>query len=252
MVIAVANHKGGVAKTTSVGALASIFADAGNRVLMVDLDTQANLTYSFVDVGKEPPARYIFDAIRERRGLPRVSVKENLYLVPSGLEMAIVEAGMYSMRRREYILQDLLRPVVDDYDMVFLDCPPSLSMMTTNALTAADRVTVPMNADQLSYYGLKMMKAYVEDMRDLNPSLRIDDVFFTRFDSREKLTRRWEEAIRTEFPDEVMDSVIRKNVRVSEAVSSYRSVVDYMPDSAGARDYAALAHEYIARLRRGR
>ena len=252
LIIAMANHKGGVAKTASVAALGTVFASGGNRVLMVDLDTQANLTYSFIDMQGRPPARYIYDAVRSRTALPQVAVRENLYIVPSGLEMTLVETEMYAMRRREYILRDLLEPVADDYDIILLDCPPSLSVMTTNALTVADRVCVPLVADQLSYYGLKMMKAYVESLRDLNSSLKVSDVFFTRFDVREKLARTWEQAIRAEFGGTVMDTVIRKNVKVGEAVSSLMSVVEYMPDSAGARDYRQLAVELVARINSGK
>jgi len=250
LVICIANHKGGVAKTASVAALGTVYAAAGQRVLMVDLDTQANLTYSFVDMSNGAPSRYMHDAISERRGLPRVAVRENLYLAPSGLEMTLIETAMYSMRRREYVLCDLLAPVRDSYDVILVDCPPSLSILTTNALAACDRVTVPVVADQLSYYGLKMMKAYVESLRDINASLRIDDIFITRFDARERLARRWESALREEFGDVVMKAMVRRNVKVGEAVSSLNSVVEYCPSCAGAMDYVELARELSARAAR--
>lgn len=248
LIIAFANHKGGVAKTTSVGALGTLLAHSGLRVLMVDLDTQANLTYSFIDMQSHPPGRYVYDAIRERKNLPQVAVKDRLYVVPSGLEMTLVEAEMEHMRRREYILEDLVAPVEDKYDIILLDCPPALNIVTLNALVIADRLTVPMNTDQLSYYGLKMMKAYVESLSDLNPELRIDDVFFTKYNASTRLARRWEQTIREEFPEETMVSVIRQNVKVQEAVSELRSVVDYAPESNGARDYVQFAAEYAERL----
>lgn len=248
LIIAFTNHKGGVAKTSSVGALASIYAREGSRVLMVDLDTQANLTYSFIDMVKAPPARFIYDAIRDRRDLPQVAVRDNLYIVPSGLYMTIVEAEMHNMRRREYILQDLVWPVEKNYDLIFLDCPPALNIITDNALVIADRLTVPMNADQFSYNGLGMMKGYLDRIRDLNEKIRIDDIFFTRYSAATKLARATREQVEKEYPEETMKTVIRPTVRVQEAVSYCQSVVDYAPDCSAARDYEALAVEYAGRL----
>lgn len=248
VIIAVANHKGGVAKTSSVSALGSIFAASGNKVLMLDLDTQANLTYSFIDPTDELPERCLFDAIRERKNIPQVCIKENLYIVPCGLEMALVESDMFNAKRREYILQDLIRPIRDQYDIILLDCPPSLGIMTLNALTIADRVLVPMHADQLSYYGLKMMVGYLDLQHDLNPNLKVDDIFFTHYDPREKQTKSVEATVREEFGDVVMKSVIRKNVSIGEAVMNLCSIIDYKPECNGAQDYLSLAKELKERL----
>lgn len=248
IIIAFANHKGGVAKTSSVAALATIFASSGYRTLMVDLDTQANLTYSFINVDENPPARFIYDAIRERRNLPQAAVKENLYLVPSGLEMTLVEEEMHFMKRREYVLQDLVVPVEDKYDIVMIDCPPALNILTQNAFVIADRLTVPINADQMSYNGLKMMKAYVGTLSDLNPGLRIDDVFFTRVNPSTNLTGAWSKAIGEEFREEKMDAFVRQCVKVQEAASYFKSVVDYSPRCNAAEDYRRLAEEYARRL----
>lgn len=248
IIIVVANHKGGIGKSTSVGTLGTIFAANGNKVLMVDLDTQANLTYSFIDIETSEIERHIYDAISERKGLPQISVKENLYLVPSGLEMTLCESAMYNMRRREYILQDLIRPIESKYDIIIFDCPPSLGLLTTNALTIADRLIIPMTADQLSYYGLKMMKAYIESMSDMNENLHINDVFFTMYDGREKVQKKWEPLIREEFGEIVMQNTIRRNVKTKEAVSAFCSIVDYMPDSPGAIDYMNVAKELMNRI----
>lgn len=250
LIIAFANHKGGVAKTTSVGALGVIFAEEGYRVLMVDLDAQANLTYSFVDTAKKMPTRFVYDAIRERRDIPRFAVKDRLYIAPSGLEMTLVEGEMTNMRRREYILTDLLRPVEGNYDFILLDCPPSLQNATQNALAVADRLAVPVTADQFSYNGLKMMQAFVESMRDLNPRLRINDVFFTRYNPATNLARSSREAIEAEFPQETFRTVIRQTVKTQEASSMFMNVVDYSPKCSAALDYRDLAREYGERLNR--
>lgn len=249
IVVAFANHKGGVGKTASVAALGTAFANAGYRVLMVDLDTQANLTYQFIGVDeKKQPERFIYNAIRERKNLPQVALKENLYICPSGLEMTLVETEMYNMRLREFVLQDLIRPLDDKYDFILLDCPPSLGIMTTNALIFADRVVVPMKADLPSYYGLKMMAAFVESLSDINRNLAINDIFFNFYDQQLRLTRSSEAQIREEYGDAVMKSAVRRNVKVSEAYADLKSVIDSNPESAGARDYLAVSKELLGRI----
>lgn len=249
IVVAFANHKGGVGKTASVAALGTAFANAGYRVLMVDLDTQANLTYQFIGVNEEnQPKRFIYDAIRQRKDIPQLAIKENLYLSPSGLEMTLVETEMYNMRLREFVLKDLISPLDDKYDFILLDCPPSLGIMTTNALIIADRMVVPMRADLPSYYGLKMMVAFVESLSDINKGLKINDIFFTFYNPQLRLTRSSEAQIREEFTDAVMNSTVRLNVKVSEAYSSLKSVIDSDPDSKGAQDYMAVSKELLERI----
>ena len=143
-IIAVVNHKGGVGKTASVVSIGAILAARGKKVLLVDLDTQANLTMHFLE---DIPSRIIYHAIQERANLPIVPIRENLDLVPSGLDMAGIVSVMTNMRRREYIIKDLLEPYKNRYDYIFMDCPPNLELITTNALTAATKMLVPMKAD---------------------------------------------------------------------------------------------------------
>lgn len=248
LIIAFVNHKGGVAKTASVAALSTIYAREGFRVLMIDLDTQANLTYSFVDMGANPPSRYLYDAIRERRDLPQVAVRDNLYIVPSGLYMTLVEREMHNMRRREQVLQDLVAPVEGGYDFILLDCPPALNIITDNALAIADRLTVPMLADQNSLNGLRMLDAYLPQVRDLNAGVRVDDVFLTQYGGKTKLDKAMYEEIRSEYPSQLMKTTIHPTVRVRESVCALKSVVEYAPECSAAVDYESLAVEYAQRL----
>lgn len=250
-IIALTNHKGGVAKTTSVSALAFKFAQKGNKVLMVDLDTQANLTYSYMSPADALKGRCLYDAIRERKNLPQVCIRENLYLVPNGLAMTLALQQMNFEKRRELILADLIRPVEDNYDIILIDCPPSLDILTLNAVVVADRVMVPMTTSQLSYLGVKMMEAWLLDQRDLNPQLCVNDIFFTQYDARERQTRNIETDVRNEFGDIVMNTVIHRNVSISESVGAYQSIYEYKPESVGARDYEALTLELVERIKNG-
>ena len=248
LIIAFANHKGGVAKTASVAALGTIFAREGFRVLMVDLDTQANLTYSFIDMATNAPSRFLYDAIRERKDLPQVAVRDNLYIVPSGLYMTIVEREMQNMRRKELVLHDLIMPIEGNYDLILLDCPPALNNITDNALIIADRLSVPVLADQLSYNGLKMIETYLPQLADLNPDIRINDIFFTMYGGRTNLDGTLYKVIHDEFPEQTMETKIHATVRVKESVSALMSIVEYAPRCTAAKDYEDLAKELADRL----
>lgn len=249
-VIAIANPKGGVAKTTSTSAFGAIYAASGNRVLMVDLDPQAGLTFSYFNPGEEPPRRNVFDAIRDRRDIPQEKISENLFIVPSGPDMAAVETEMTYMKRREFILKNLLAPLKDRYDVILLDCPSSLGVLTLNAVSCADRIVVPMSADNLSYYGLCMFSRLCEECREggLNKNARIDDIFFTRFNPQERISRSIENQIREAFGDAVLKNVTHRSVAVNEAVSEFKSIISYNPESRGAKDYVLIAEELFNRI----
>ena len=149
IVIAVANQKGGVAKTTSVSAIGSVLASLGYKVLMVDFDPQANLTYSFVPQG-QLLERYVYDALKSRRDLPYYQVGDGLFLCPSGFELTFTEVEMNNVRRREYVFNDILGPHRSAFDFILIDCQPTLGLLTVNAIAASDRVSVPINADNFS------------------------------------------------------------------------------------------------------
>ena len=243
-IIAVVNHKGGVGKTATVVNTGAIMASQGKRVLVVDLDTQANLTMSFLD---NIPSRIIYHAIRERNNLPIVNIRKNLDLVPSGLDMAGIVSEMTTMRRREYIIKDLLEPYKNRYDFIFLDCPPNLELITLNALTAATKVLVPMKADLMSDYGLSMLDKFCAGMQDLNPGVHIDLIVFNLYEIN-TVTEAIEEDVRGKYGDRVLNTVVRKNVDVSKAAFEYTDIVSYDAKTNGAVDFLALTKELLERL----
>lgn len=238
-IIAVANHKGGVGKTSSVASIGAILAARGYNTLIVDLDTQANLTRHFMEA---IPERIIYHAIRERRDAPIYRIREHLDMIPSGLDMAGVDVEMMSMKRREYILSDLLRPVRESYDVILLDCPPSLGLITLNALTAAEHLMVPMKTDLMSTYGLVMMDNFCNDIQDLN-RIDIDLIFFNGYEKGQKMTDAVEKDIRSKYGDKVMRTVVRKNNDIAKASFEFTDVVSAYPASNGAHDFQALVDE---------
>ena len=243
-IIAVVNHKGGVGKTAAVVNIGAILASQGRKVLVVDLDTQANLTMSFLE---DIPTRIIYHAIRDRKDLPIVNIRKNLDLVPSGLDMAGIVSEMTMMKRREYIIKDLLEPYKNRYDYIFLDCPPNLELITLNALTAATKVLVPMKADLMSDYGLSMLDKFCADMQDLNPGVHIDYIFFNVYE-KTTVSEAIEADVREKYGDRVLSTVVRKNVDVSKAAFSYTDIVSYDKDANGAKDFLALTAELVEKL----
>lgn len=243
-IIAVVNHKGGVGKTASVVSIGAILAAEGKKVLLVDLDTQANLTMHFLE---DIPSRIIYHAIQERANLPIVPIRENLDLVPSGLDMAGIVSVMTNMRRREYIIKDLLEPYKNRYDYIFMDCPPNLELITTNALTAATKMLVPMKADLMSDYGLSMLDKFCADMQDLNPGIHIDQIFFNIYE-KSTVTDAIEADVRQKYGDRVATTVIRKNVDISKAAFEYTDVTSYNKEANGAKDFQALVDEIVEKL----
>ena len=246
-IIAVINHKGGVGKTTTVATLGAALAEMGRRVLLVDLDAQCNLTTS---VYNGTPERTIYDAFSEEYQLPIIPFKgsKSWALVPSSLDLAGTELEIASRMGREYILKDLLVPVREDYDYILLDCPPSLGLLTINALVAATEVVIPLTPEGLPATGLRRILDMVEKAKlRLNPSLTLSGILLTRWETS-NLAKMVEESLRGKFP-EVYKTKIRKNVRIAEAPLAHSNLLDYAPDSNGSEDYRNLAKEVDAQNR---
>ena len=243
-VIAVANQKGGVAKTTTVHTLAVALAEKGKRVLMVDLDPQACLTYE-VGIDPETLDRSIHDVM-----LGRVSAAEALAhngtvdLLPSSIDLAGSEIHLLTKTGREFVLGKALEPLVDDYDYTFIDCGPSLGILTLNGLTAATHVLIPFQAETLSHRAVGQLLETVEDVRTYtNPDLEILGAVATMYDGRTNLAKRVVEEVAETHGLEVIEPPIPRSVRVAEAPERGRSVLTHAGSSKSAQAYRELASE---------
>ncbi|WP_195482814.1 ParA family protein, partial [Parabacteroides merdae] len=174
-IITFANHKGGVSKTTSTASIGACMAQMGKKVLLIDLDGQANLTLYFIP-NEDDIETSIFDALVDGAPLPVKHIRENLDLVPSSLEMASAEIALTNLLAREQLLCRLLDPIKQDYDYILIDCPPSLGIVTTNAFLAADEIIVPMTPELLPLKGMRMLDAFVTTLQRVKPSLRLGGV----------------------------------------------------------------------------
>jgi chromosome partitioning protein len=251
--IACANQKGGVGKTTTVVNLASLLSLSGDRILIVDLDPQGNAT-SGLGIDRNALERSTYDSIVDGLDLGSVllrDVTDGLDVAPAAIALAGADVELAGVAVRERRLRRLLEPLVDEYDSIFIDCPPSLGLLTVNALTAADAVLIPLQSEYYALEGLTQLLATIDLVRDhLNPRLAIEGVVVTMADARTNLSADVEAEARAHLGATVYDTVIPRSVRLSEAPSHGKSIASYAPDSRGGVAYAALAHEFRARSAR--
>lgn len=244
-VIAVANHKGGVGKTTSVACIGAGLARHGKRTLLIDLDAQQNLTFTLM--GDKETESSVYDSLTKGTPLPVVEIRENLDLVPSSLELAKAETDLSSKLMREAQLKNRIEEVAGDYDYILLDCPPSLGIVTTNALVAATELYIPLTAEALPLKGLTMLDEVVGEIRQaINPRLELGGVFITRYNNR-KLNKDVVDAISSRYGSKVFSTKIRENIALAEMPVTGMSIYDYDPTSNGAKDYEALTEEILSR-----
>ena len=248
-VIAIINQKGGVGKSTTAINLAAALGDLGKRVLVVDFDPQGNATSGF-GVDKDSLEHDVYDALMNNVPMADVTVStpvDNVSAAPATINLAGAEIELVSVMARESVLRYCLEPVREQYDYVFVDCPPSLGLLTVNALVAADSLLVPI---QCEFYALEGLSKLLESMRmvkgRLNPSLDIFGVVMTMFDVRTTLSRQVVEEVRDYFGEKVFKTVIPRNVKLSEAPSHGLPINLYDPRSKGAEAYAELAKEVVA------
>ena len=248
--IACANQKGGVGKTTTVVNLGSYLALFGERVLIIDFDPQGNAT-SGLGFDRNSIERSIYDAIVDGVSLRELTLEgpvDELDVVPSAIALAGAEVELAPIEGRERRLSRLIAEVEADYDYILIDCPPSLGLLTVNALTAADSVLIPLQCEYYALEGLTQLLATLDLIRDhLNPALDIKGVVLTMFDARTKLSADVANEVRRHLGDHVFKTVIPRNVRLSEAPSHGQPISRYAPDSTGALAYAALTNELRAR-----
>ena len=245
-IVACANQKGGVGKTTTVVNLGTYLALAGERVLVVDLDSQGNATSGF-GVDKSRLELSVYDAIVDDTPLAEIArptAVRGLDLVPAAVSLAGAEIELTPLTQRERRLARLTEAIASEYDYVLLDCPPSLGLLTVNALTAADAVLIPIQCEYYALEGLTQLVATINLIRDhLNPSLSITGVVLTMYDARTKLSAEVTAEVRRHLGDRVYDTIIPRSVRLSEAPSFGKPVALYRDDSKGAQAYRALAAE---------
>ncbi|MFK7933125.1 MAG: ParA family protein [Saprospiraceae bacterium] len=237
MIISLSNFKGGVLKTTSTINIGAALAQRGKKVLLVDLDPQYNLSQSLAIPDDVPN---VYQALNEKHTLVPHAVNDNLFVIPSDFELVKAEIELSSVFKREFLLQSLLEPFSKDFDYILIDCPPSLGLLTVNALVAADYTFIPIAAEYLALRGYAVLAAAMDEMQ-----MDVDKVFLTKYDRRKVINRSVRDNLEAALGDKMFKTAIRDNIALAEAPTAGQSIFDYAPSSNGAKDYAALAEEIM-------
>ena len=252
IVISLVNQKGGVGKTTTAVSIAAFLGKRKKKVLLVDIDPQANAT-SGLGVDKGSLEQTVYDVLIKDVPVSEVIFETdalNVDIVPTNINLAGAEVELVSAISREQILKKAIAEVKDDYDYIIIDCPPSLGLLTINALTASDKIIIPIQGE---YYALEGLAQLVETInivkKKLNPNIEILGVVLTMFDLRTQLSKQVKEEVENYFEKKVFKTVIPRNVRLAEAPSHGKAISDYDKNSKGAKAYEALASEIIKRTK---
>jgi chromosome partitioning protein len=246
IIISLLNHKGGVGKTTSAINIGAGLVELGKKVLLIDLDPQANLTIS---LGIPRQKMTIYEALRGEGELVPYTHKPNLDVITSSLDLSGAEMELINEAGREFILRELLSQVSDDYDYILIDCPPSLGLLTLNALAGSRYVLIPLQTEFLAVQGLAKIKQVIDKVKfRLNKQLEMSGVVATMYDSRRVLNRDVVDTIHKYFGDKVFKTYIRDNVALAEAPAQRKDIFDYSPRSSGATDYLDLSKEIVERI----
>ncbi len=247
-IIAIANQKGGVGKTTTSINLSAALADEGKRVLVIDSDPQGNTTSGF-GVNKNECEKTIYELISGKLPVRECildQVYENVDLMPANVNLAAAEIELSDEDNKHFILRDEIDYVKNNYDFIIIDCPPSLSLLTINAMTTADAVLVPIQCEYYALEGLSQLLYTINLVKErLNPRLEVDGVVFTMYDQRTNLSQQVVENVKENLKTKVYNTVIPRNIRLAEAPSHGQPIGQYDPSSAGARSYKMLAQEML-------
>ena len=249
-IIAVANQKGGVGKTTTAINLSSCLAEKGKKVLAVDMDPQGNMT-SGLGVDKNSVENTIYDLIIGESGIEEVlrkNIMKNLDIIPANIDLSAAEIELIDVEDKEYIVRNVIKDIKGNYDYIIIDCPPSLSMLTINAMTTATSVLVPIQCEYYALEGLSQLIHTVDLVRDrLNPELEIEGVVFTMYDARTNLSLQVVENVKDNLHQNIYKTIIPRNIRLAEAPSYGIPINEYDSKSAGSESYMRLAEEVINR-----
>lgn len=248
--IAIANQKGGVGKTTTAINLSASLAAKGKKVLVIDMDPQGNTTSGF-GIDKNELENTVYEMILGECSIQEClmqEILENISIIPSNVNLAAAEIELIGVDKKEYILKNEVDWIKDQYDFVIIDCPPSLSMLTVNAMTTADTVLVPIQCEYYALEGLSQLIHTVNLVRErLNPTLDIEGILFTMYDSRTNLSTQVVENVKNHLNQKIYTTMIPRNIRLAEAPSYGMPINIYDPRSAGAESYMSLADEVIKR-----
>ncbi|HZK19944.1 MAG TPA: ParA family protein [Treponemataceae bacterium] len=242
------NQKGGVGKTTSAVNIGAYLAIAGKKVLLVDFDSQGNLS-SGVGASKERPTIYelMAEMVTADKVTKQTTVK-NLDVIPASIDLSGAAVELVDQKEREFYLKNALAPLKEHYDYILIDCPPSLGILTLNGLAAADEVLIPMQCEYFALEGISLLLQTIKKVqKSINPDLIIGGIFFTMYDSRTRLAQDVVKQVKSYFKDVVFSTIIPRNVRLSEAPSHGVPICEYDPTCAGAKSYKKLVSEVLER-----
>lgn len=249
-VIAAANQKGGVGKTTTAVNLSAALGKRGKNVLLIDLDPQGNAT-SGLGIDRKDVGKNMYNVLIGGEKLEDIIIKmdfTNLSIAPSSIELSGAEIELVGVRRREFVFKDALEGVRENFDYIIVDCPPSLGLLTVNALCAADTVLVPIQCEYYALEGVSLLTNTIKKVKKaLNPALDFEGILLTMFDARTNLSIQVVDEVKKYFPQKVYRTIIPRNVRLSEAPGFGKPVIEYDPTSKGAEMYMELADEVIMR-----
>ncbi|EOS72258.1 chromosome partitioning protein [Dorea sp. 5-2] len=247
-IIAIANQKGGVGKTTTAINLSACLAEKGQKVLAIDMDPQGNMS-SGLGLDKDDIDKTIYDMIIGEAEIEEVIQRgtiENLDILPSNVDLSAVEIELIDVENKEFVVKNSVQKIRDQYDFIIIDCPPSLSLLTINSMTTADSVLVPIQCEYYALEGLSQLIHTVELVKDrLNSGLEIEGVVFTMFDARTNLSLQVVENVKDNLQQNIYKTIIPRNIRLAEAPSYGTPINQYDPRSAGAESYMRLAEEVI-------
>lgn len=247
-IVSIASHKGGVGRTTTVAALGSLLAKQGEKTLLVDMDSQRNLTSTFIGI-QNLPTTTIFDAFCNEADIPIINLGENLDLVPSSIEMGGLESIILRRSGRESILANLLQPIKNQYDIILIDCPSQNWIAMLNSFVASSSVLIPICCDSYAAEGLLQLTQMVSLANcNFNPVVAVDGILLTRYNSRRTIDSVIEKEVRNYYGDTVFKTRVRENSKLAQAALVNQDIFSYAPDCNGAADYSALLEELKLKL----